>query len=201
MGARWQRVPGRSSGAAGCWGKTALRVDLMARSTGSAGLQPDSNGSNAGVPSVICSGAVRPVHRATYSRHRLGVCATGLIGWPAASASRCVQVRGTTWTRSDPPPPVSSQRPPARSWARAWIAAWAARCASMLSSRRASGSRRCVSAPPCWLTRICGRNRASSGGDDRVEGAQQGASPVPAGSATLTAEPPAPGRRSRMAGR
>jgi hypothetical protein len=77
-------------------------------------LQPDSNGSNtASVPSVICPGAVRPVRRATYSRHRPGVCVPGSIGWPAASASRCVQVRSTTWTRSYPTAPVSSQRPPA----------------------------------------------------------------------------------------
>jgi hypothetical protein len=46
---------------------------------------------------------------------------------------------------------------------------------------------------PCWLTRICGRNRASSGGTTVWKARSQGASPVPAGSATLTAEPSAPG--------
>ncbi len=97
---------------------------------------------------------------------RGGICVPGSIGWPAASASRCVQVRGTTWTRSYPPPPVSSQRPSARSWVSAWIAAWAARCASMLSSRLASGSSRCVS-QPCWLTSTCGRNAAAAAGRSR----------------------------------
>src|SRR5690242_10387642 len=76
---------------------------MMDRPAGPEGSQPDSIGSNTvGVPSVLCPGAVRPVRRATYSRHRPGVCVPGSTGWPAASASRCVQVRGTTWTRSYP---------------------------------------------------------------------------------------------------
>jgi hypothetical protein len=102
-----------------------------------------------------------------------------LIGWPAASASRCVQVRGTIWTRSYPPTPVSSQRPPARSWASAWIAA----------ERRAA--RRC-SAPggPADLAGACrpvladqdlrpepGQQRR----DDRVGGAQPGSIAGPGG--------------------
>src|SRR5208282_1282858 len=49
-----------------CLGNTSLRVAMIAWSTGSPGSQPDSNGTKlAGAPSVICSGAARPVRRAT----------------------------------------------------------------------------------------------------------------------------------------
>ena len=51
-------------------------------------------------PSVIRSGARRPVRPAAYSRQPAGVHAAGSIGRPAASASRCVQVLGTTCRRS-----------------------------------------------------------------------------------------------------
>ena len=67
-----------------------------------------------GCSSVMYSGAARPVRRATWSRHAAGVGVPGSIGWPAASARRWVQVRGTTWTSSYPPPPAPGHRPDAR---------------------------------------------------------------------------------------
>ena len=108
-------VPGRSSGAAGykgigpCRGKTAVRVAMMARPAGSEGLQPDSNGSNtAGVPSVICPGAVRPVRRATYSRHRPGVCVPG-VDRPARGVGE--QVRPGPRHHLDQVIPAAGQQP------------------------------------------------------------------------------------------
>ena len=46
---------------------------------------------------------------------------------------------------------------------------------------------------PCWLTRICGQNRASSGGTTAWKARSQAASLLLADSATLTADPSAPG--------
>ena len=71
-------------------------------------------------PTAAPGGHDCPVDWIGCSRHGAGVGVRGSIGWPAASASRCVQVRGPTRSGSYPPPPVSSQRPPARSWASAW---------------------------------------------------------------------------------
>jgi len=62
----------------------------------------------AALPSVICPGAGTPVRASVYSCQSAGVARPGSTGRPAATASRCVQVRGTTWTSAYPPPPVSS---------------------------------------------------------------------------------------------
>src|ERR1700716_464246 len=61
----------------------------------------------------------------------------------------------------------------------------------MVSSRVARGSIQCVS-QPCWLTRTVGRNARTSGGTTAWNARSQPASLVPAGSATLTADPFAP---------
>jgi hypothetical protein len=50
-----------------------------------------------------------------------------------------------------------------------------------------------VGVAPCWLTRICGRNRHSSGETTAWKARSQAASLLLAGSATLTADPSAPG--------
>src|SRR6266496_6439084 len=74
---------------------------MMVWSTGSAGSYPDSKLAYcACAPSVMDSGARLPVRLAAYSRQLAGVGDAGSIGWPAASASRCVHVLGTTCTNS-----------------------------------------------------------------------------------------------------
>jgi len=65
-------------------------------------------------PSVITSGASRPVRREAYWRQRAGMGAQGSIGYPAASASRCAQVRGTTSSTYPPPRSAASGRRPPR---------------------------------------------------------------------------------------
>ena len=54
-----------------------------------------------------------------------GTGCAGSTGSPDATASRWVQVRGTTRTSSYPPPPVSSHRPPAISCASSCSMSWA----------------------------------------------------------------------------
>ena len=54
---------------------------------------------------------------------------------------------------------------------------------------------------PCWLTRTSGRNARSSGGTTASNARSQPASPVPAGRATLTADPSASGPPCPGAGR
>ena len=58
----------------------------------------------------MVSGACWPMRRLAYSRQPSGVCTRGSIGCPAASASRCVQVRATTWSGSYP---AAGQQPAA----------------------------------------------------------------------------------------
>ena len=92
------RVSGHS-GISPCSGNTALRVAIIAWSTDGLGVVAGLERLELrGCSSVMYSGAARPVRRATWSCHAAGVGVPGSIGWPAASARRWVQVRGTTWT-------------------------------------------------------------------------------------------------------
>src|SRR6266516_8055886 len=89
--------PGQGDGSSPCSGKSALRVAMIDRSTRSPGSYPDENGENeAAAPSVMVSGGRAPVRARAKSRQAPGVAAAGSSGRPAASASRWVQVRGTT---------------------------------------------------------------------------------------------------------
>ena len=70
------------------------------------GLYPESNGAKSAVPpSVIHPGAGTPVLVSVYSCHDAGVASPGSSGRPAATASRCVQVRGTTCDQLVPAAP------------------------------------------------------------------------------------------------
>ena len=121
-------------------GKTAWRVAMIARSTGSPGSLPNSR---------------RLEHRRCPFGHLLGCGQAGAPldilpppgrGLPPgqwaglrlrrAGGSICGARRGPGHTHRRPRP---GQRPPAWPWASAWITAWAACCPSILSCRRTSG--------------------------------------------------------------
>src|SRR5438094_2462429 len=181
---RGQRHTGEGSP---CQENTARHVFMIAASTRSAGSMPALTGTySAGAPSVIRVGALSPVRPAASARQAAGTGSAGSTGSPEATASRCVHDLGTTWTSWYPPPPVSSHLPPAPSCARSCTMSWARRWPSTLSSRLASGSSRWLS-QPCWLTSTSGLNARSSGGTTASNARSQPASPVKAGSATLTA--------------
>src|SRR5215813_10572793 len=170
-----------------CQENTARHVFMIAASTRSAGSSPAPTGMNpAGAPSVIRVGAPSLVRPVASARQASGTSAAGSIGSPEATASRCVHDRGTTCTSWYPPPPVSSHLPPATSCASSCTMSWARRWPSTLSSRLASGSSRWLS-QPCWLTSTSGLNARNSGGTTASNARSQPASPVNAGSATLTA--------------